>query len=66
LSETLSENLGPKTTYQLQGKKDGYNISKTISLNHPPSFPGPKCRGEILIYIPGQKRYLFPGKNTKI
>jgi hypothetical protein len=39
---------------------------KRKSQTTPPSFPGPKCRGENLIYIPGQKRYLFPGKNLKI
>jgi len=39
---------------------------KRYLLTTPPSFPGPKCRGEILIYIPGQKRYLFPGQNLKI
>jgi len=39
---------------------------KQKNLTTPLNNPGPKCRGEILIYIPGQKRYLFPGKNTKI
>jgi hypothetical protein len=29
----------------------------------PPKNPGPKCRGENLIYITGQKRYLIPGQN---
>jgi hypothetical protein len=32
----------------------------------PPYNPGPKCRGEILIYIPWQKRYLILGQNLKI
>jgi len=41
-------------------------LGKQYFFTTPPSFPGPKCRGEILIYIPGQKRYLFPGKNLKI
>jgi hypothetical protein len=40
-------------------------MGKQKNLTTPPSFPGPKCRGEILIYIPGQKRYLFPGQNLK-
>lgn len=39
---------------------------KRKSQTTPPTIPGPKCRGEILIYIPWQKRYLFPGKNGKI
>jgi hypothetical protein len=66
LSEYLSDNLGQKTLHQLQGKKDGYKNGKTKISDHPPNNPGPKCRGEILIYIPGQKRYLFPSKNGKI
>ena len=41
-------------------------MGKRKSQTTPTSNPGPKCRGEILIYIPGQKRYLFPGKNLKI
>jgi hypothetical protein len=40
-------------------------MGKQYLLTTPPSNPGPKCRGEILIYIPGQKRYLFLGKNLK-
>jgi hypothetical protein len=31
----------------------------------PPNNPGPKCRGEILIYIPGQKGWLYLGENGK-
>jgi hypothetical protein len=41
-------------------------MGKRKNLTTPPNNPGPKCRGEILIYIPWQKRYLFPGKNLKI
>ena len=66
MSEYLSDNPGPKTIYQSKGKKDGYRKGKTEKLNHPPNNPGPKCRGEILIYIPWQKRYLFLGQNEKI
>jgi len=39
---------------------------KRKNLTTPPSFPGPKCRGEILIYIPGQKGWLYLGENSKI
>jgi len=55
--------LDQKILYQLRGKKDGYSQGKTEKLNHPPNNPGPKCRGENLIYIPGQKRYLSVGQN---
>jgi hypothetical protein len=41
-------------------------MGKRKSQTTPPTIPGPKCRGEILIYIPWQKRYLFLGKNGKI
>jgi hypothetical protein len=41
-------------------------LGKQKNLTTPPSFPGPKCRGEILIYIRGQKRYLILGQNLKI
>jgi hypothetical protein len=66
LSETLSDNLGPKTLHQLQGKKDGYKKGKTLKFNHPHSNPGPKCRGKNLIYITGQKRYLILAKNENL
>jgi hypothetical protein len=36
---------------------------KRKNLTTPPNNPGPKCRGEILIYIPWQKRYLILGQN---
>jgi hypothetical protein len=52
LSETLSDIPGPKTLHQLQDKKDGYFYTKTLKFKAPPTIPGPKCRGEILIYIP--------------
>jgi len=65
LSETLSETK-PKNYILILGKKDGYKKGKTEKFNHPPNNPGPKCRGENLIYIRGQKRYLFLGQNDKI
>jgi hypothetical protein len=52
LSETLSDNPGQKNIYQSKGKKDGYKKGKTLKFKATPTIPGPKCRGEILIYIP--------------
>jgi hypothetical protein len=66
LSETLSDNPGQKLYTNYKAKRMVTEMGKRKNLTTPPNNPGPKCRGEILIYIPWQKRYLFPGKNLKI
>jgi hypothetical protein len=66
LSETLSDNPGQKLYTNYKAKRMVIEMGKRKNLTTPPNNPGPKCRGEILIYIPWQKRYLFPSKNGKI
>jgi hypothetical protein len=65
LSEYLSDYMAQKLYTNLGAKGMVIILGKQKNLTTPPSFSGPKCRGEILIYIPWQKRYLILGQNLK-
>ena len=64
MSENLSDNLGPKTIYQLQGKKDGYRNGKTIKFKAPPlQFLGQNVGEKFNIYNRAKK---IPNPGAKL